>query len=337
MVKAKKFKHVTRLPILKYSGFSPKFDSIEIVKKQNYTVIKGVSITGDAPKDIIRLYNYGEALKRNPSKWPIYIAKLGHKYYPLESITEQLISDIGKWFGFELADSKICYIGGQIRFLSKYFIKKNTDELYHGADLYAGYLLNDKEFVDQVELNKMTQSFFTIGFTKEVIRHFFKDSHEQIFHSFMKMLFFDALIGNNDRHMYNWGVIRDVYGQNLAKFSPIYDSARGLLWNEQEDRILKVIDEKRVKSFINKYCKNSRPKIGIENKPDVNHFELISSYSEYYQRNELVQKIFKNKMLDDVIEKINVEYKTLFSKERRFLIIEVIRHRYAKLEKIVTL
>jgi hypothetical protein len=154
MKKEKNFKQVTKLPILKYSGFNPKFENIEVVKKHNYTVIKGVSITGDAPKDIIRLYNYGEALKRNPSKWPIYIAKLGHKYYPLESITEQLISDIGNWFGFELADSKICYIGGQIRFLSKYFIKKSTDELYHGADLYAGYLLNDKDFVDQVELKK---------------------------------------------------------------------------------------------------------------------------------------------------------------------------------------
>ncbi|WP_299112887.1 hypothetical protein [uncultured Winogradskyella sp.] len=130
-----KFKHVSKLPILKYSGFSPKFGDIEIAKKHNYCVIKDVAVTGDAPKDIIRYYEYGHSLKIKTKKWPIYIAKLGHKYYPLESITEQLISDVGKWYGFNLADSKICSIGGQIRFLSRYFLKKHTDELYHGADM----------------------------------------------------------------------------------------------------------------------------------------------------------------------------------------------------------
>jgi hypothetical protein len=211
--KNRQFKHVSKLPILKYSGFNPKFSKIEIAKKDNYCVIKNVAVTGDAPKDLIRYFEYGNALKRKPKSWPIYIAKLGHKYYPLESITEQLISDLGNSYGFKLAKSKICYIGGQIRFFSKYFIEVPTDELHHGADIYAGYL-HDKQFVDDIELKRMTQSFFTISFTRDVLKHFFKDSFNEIFESFMLMLFFDALIGNNDRHMYNWGVVRDIYGEN---------------------------------------------------------------------------------------------------------------------------
>jgi hypothetical protein len=230
------FKHASKLPILRYSGFTPKFSEIETAKKHNYFVVKDVSVTGDAPKDIIQYYEFGNSLKTKRKKWPIFIAKLGHKYYPMESITEQLISDLGKWFGFNLADSKICNIGGQIRFLSRYFLKEHTDELYHGADMYAGYL-NDKQFVDDIELQKMTQTFFTISFTRDVLNHFFKDSFNDIFKSFMLMLFFDALIGNNDRHMYNWGIIRDVYGEKRAEFSPIYDSARGLLWNKTEQQI----------------------------------------------------------------------------------------------------
>jgi hypothetical protein len=57
----------------------------------------------------------------------------------------------------------------------------------------------------------------------------------------MKMLFFDGLVGNNDRHMYNWGVVRDIYGKDIASISKIYDTARGLLWNMTEEQLDKVI------------------------------------------------------------------------------------------------
>lgn len=337
MKKHKNFKHITKLPIINYSGFNPKFNKIEIAKKHSYCIIKDVSVTGDAPKDIIRLYEYGHSLKRKHTKWPIYIAKLGHKYYPLESITEQLISDIGLSYEFNLASSKVCSLGGQIRFLSRYFIEKETDELHHGADLYAGYL-NDKNFVDEIEIKRMTQSFFTIKFTKEVIKHFFKHSHKEIFTSFMHMLFFDALVGNNDRHMYNWGVIRDVYGNNIAKYSPIYDSARGLLWNEKESKINEFAnDEKKLIDFVKKYCNKSKPKIGIEDKKNVNHFDLIESYKEFYSADEFVKKLFKSNKIEFVIKKINEEYKTLYSKERRYVISEILKFRYSKLKNIVNL
>lgn len=337
MKKHKNFKHITKLPIINYSGFNPKFSKIEIVKKHNYSVIKDVSVTGDAPKDIIRLYEYGYSLKRKHTKWPIYIAKLGHKHYPLESITEQLISDIGLFYGFNLASSKICLLGGQIRFLSRYFIEQETDELHHGADLYAGYL-NDDKFVDEVEVKRMTQSFFTIQFTKEVINHFFKDSHKEIFISFMHMLFFDALVGNNDRHMYNWGIIRDIYGNNKAKYSPIYDSARGLLWNEKESKINEIANNpNKLTDFVKKYCNNSKPKIGIEDKKDVNHFDLIESYKEFYSADKFIKKLFESNKIKIVIKKINEEYKTLYSKERRYVISEILEFRYSKLKNIVNL
>lgn len=59
----KKFKHINSLPIIKRSGYMPKFSNIEIAKKHRYTVITDISITGDAPKDIIRYYEYGIAQK----------------------------------------------------------------------------------------------------------------------------------------------------------------------------------------------------------------------------------------------------------------------------------
>ncbi len=332
----KNFAHISPLPIMKRSGFCPKPGEIEIAKKHCYSIIRDISVTGDAPKDIIRFYEYGKASKRKHKKWPIYIAKLGHKYYPMESITEQLITDIGFVYGFNMASSKISYIGGQIRFLSLYFLDNKTEELFHGADLYAGFLNNDKEFVDEVEEKKMTQDFFTIAFTKDVIDIFFtQEEKPTIFNSFMAMLFFDGLIGNNDRHMYNWGIVRDIFGKKAAFFSKIYDTARGLLWNQTEEQLNKIIKNGNVESFVKKYCINSKPKIGIERKNIVNHFKLIEHHVEYYKKNEFIISIFADQKLDEVIEMINTKYKKLLSNNRRFLIIEILKFRYNRIKKIL--
>jgi len=48
----------------------------------------------------------------------------------------------------------LAWLGGQIRFLSKYFIEEPCNQILdHGADLYAGYL-NDREFVEKIEEEK---------------------------------------------------------------------------------------------------------------------------------------------------------------------------------------
>ncbi|WP_127137597.1 HipA domain-containing protein [Flagellimonas oceanensis] len=320
------FIHLKPLPILGKSGYQHGMSGLLVAKKHSYSVIKDVAVGGDAPKDLIRLYEYGCGRKTNFNGWPIYIAKLGHKWYPCESITEQLISDIGRWLGFLLADSKLCVLGGQIRFLSKYFLSRNKEQLYHGANLYAGYL-NDEQFVDEVELAQQTQSFFTVNFTKETLSHFFEDTKEELFARFMEMLFFDALVGNNDRHMYNWGVIRDLFGIKNAKYAPIYDSARGLLWNYTEKKIDNILNSGQTKLSIESYCNASRPKIGVEGKSKINHFTLIEVHKEYFKTLDLVKNSLKPEVLDQVLENIDKNYKTLLSNNRRLLIKDILRYR----------
>ncbi len=138
--------------------------------------------------------------------------------------------------------------------------------------------------------------------------------------------------------MYNWGIIRDIYGNNKAKYSPIYDSARGLLWNEKESKINEIANNpKKLTEFVKKYCNNSKPKIGIEGRNNANHFDLIESYKEFYSADEFIKKLFKSNKIKFVIKKINDEYKTLFSKERRYIINEILEFRYSKLKKILNL
>lgn len=81
-------------------------------KKHNYFIIKDIAITGNAPKDFIRYYTFGKGLKNNSNTWPLYIAKHGHKHYPVEAITEYLLNRIGEEFGFTMAELGLGWFGG---------------------------------------------------------------------------------------------------------------------------------------------------------------------------------------------------------------------------------
>lgn len=66
---------------------------IEHLPLKKYRIIKGLSVGGDAPKELLRIYEYERGTIRagNPKNWPIYIAKTGQKWYPYESITEYIV------------------------------------------------------------------------------------------------------------------------------------------------------------------------------------------------------------------------------------------------------
>src|SRR5699024_1776004 len=88
--------------------------------------IRDVAIGGDAPKDVIQVYQYnGIIRKQSPKTWPVYIAKIGRNWYPNESITEQLITEIGKEIGVKIAESELFFIEGVIRFVVSTFAHTN--------------------------------------------------------------------------------------------------------------------------------------------------------------------------------------------------------------------
>lgn len=54
------------------------------------------------------------------------------------------------------------------------------------------------------------------------------------------MLLFDALTDNNDRHYYNWGVISHIKNEHKPYFLPVYDTAKGLLWNVSDEKVISL-------------------------------------------------------------------------------------------------
>ncbi len=332
-----KRKHITALPIKERSGYKPKPGKIPFVKKHHYFIVKNIVITGDAPKDFIRYYHYGRAGKANSAERPLYIAKLSNKHYSMESVTEYLLNRIGEVLGFKMAKSKLAYLGGQIRFLSEYFIEKPKEQLLdHGADLYAGYL-NDRDFVEEIEKQRQSPDFFTVQFTHDTLKHFFKDDYVLLWLEFLKLAVLDAFIGNNDRHFYNWAIVRNIKNDEKPVFSPIYDTARGLFWNDSEKKIRDCYQNKnRLSSFIKNYSENSYPKIGWEGAGKINHFELLDKLKTipYLISNDIIEHICKNETIEEVFSLIDTDFAELMSEERRGLIKLCLSYRHERIKKI---
>lgn len=281
---------IERVDLINASGYMPPgLQQLEALREGKYR-IRDVAIAGDAPKDFVHIYEYGSGTRENRSKWPKYIAKVGHKWYPNESITEHFLSRLGESLGFRMAQSKLVLARGQLRFCSRYFLRPDQS-LTHGAELFWGYL-DDRSFVEGIEAANESRNVFTFQFVQDAILHRYPDHAYEILDDFVKMLLFDAIVGNNDRHFYNWGVIEHPEGKHPPRFSPIYDTARALFWNTSEKKLGALYkSEKHYLRKLEDYVQGSKPKIGWDDSPEVNHFTLVKElYDCSEQWRELILK-----------------------------------------------
>lgn len=298
-----------------------------------------VSIGGDAPKNFIALYSFernSKVRKSNSKTWPRYIAKVGHKWYPLESINEYFFNRIGEVLNLRMAASKLVMANNQLRFLSRYFLNRD-ESLVHGAQVFAGYLA-DEALVEKIEKDGLARTFFTFQFAEAAIRHTFPNVADELLTDFLKMLIFDAISGNNDRHFYNWGIIKHIENKKRPIFAPVYDSARGLFWNEPESKLLTWLKTpNNLNTKIRKYAEGSKPKIGWEGLDDLNHFDLVEKLYTCYPRSQpICQELVNNKNCDKVIGLLNSEFSQFYSSERIDILEKCITYRFERLIQIIT-
>lgn len=334
-----------KIPVHKIENFTNSrlmmVRGIPIIKNRNYFVDDTVSVDGDAPKKFIGVYDYellGHRRKSNRKNWIRYIAKTGHKWYPVESVTELLLNRLGVVFGLKMAESRIAIIGGQLRFLSRYFLHSNKEELVHGADILAGYLNESTQYVEEVDEQKMTRDLFTLQVIEDAVANLFFYQKDEIMKDFVKLIIFDALVGNNDRHFFNWGVIRSVDSHFQPFFSPIYDTARGLFWNYSESKVIDIVKVNRtMDNHIHRYCKNSRPKVGWEGKKNPNHFQLFEQIytNEFYITKSEVKDLLATSVLERMKTEIKKNFQPLISVSRMTLISKCLEYRFNELRKLL--
>lgn len=320
------------------SGHLRNEGKIEILKEKNYYV-KEWSLDGDAPKQFIKVYWYEKdsgIRRKNLNTWLPFIAKSAEKWYPHESVIEYMINRIGQEMGILMNDIKLVKANGQIRFLSKYFLGRD-ETLNHGAEI-CGQHLGDMDMADDIAKDKKTaRDLFTFEFIKESIEAVYSLNYESILKDLVSMIAFDALVGNNDRHFYNWGVIDTKKNIKKApRFSPLYDSARGLLWNLSDKNVvyyLKVHNQNG-KKVVN-YIENACPRISLENNKKANHFDLIKfvkENSEAYSR--IISTLASEENEKNVLEMLSNEFYPYFIPERCELIELILKNRFKRVRNI---
>jgi hypothetical protein len=307
---------------------------IPTIKRSTYRVqsTSDLSIHGDAPKCFLLVKGYQPGISmRRTRNWSRYISKVGSKWYPVESITEQLITRVGQHLGFDVADSLLRMVGRQVRFLSRYFLDDENESLAHGIELFRDNFGHD--FVEDVAARKVERSFYTFSVVIKSIERTFPEAADAIVSGFVQMLLFDAIVGNNDRHPANWGVITSTRMTTLPRFSPIFDTARGLFWNASEAAIrLKLAD----KGAFQAYITNSRPQIGWHEEPNLNHFHLlqriVDAYPEY---RGLMENKAKSLDLDRCGSLLREEFSSLMSSDRLRLILTCLEARLSEVRRVV--
>jgi HipA-like C-terminal domain len=320
---------------MKCSGKILNETTIPLLKEDAY-LVKPIGLDGDAPKQFIKAYFYEEdstVRKSSSASWHSYIAKTAEKWYPHESVIEYMINRTGQQLGLHMNEIKLVKANSQIRFLSKYFLGKN-EKLIHGAEI-CGEHLGDMLMAEQIANHKAnSRELFTFEFIIAAVRAIFPDCFENLLVELVKLITFDAVVGNNDRHFYNWGVIgTKKKTTKLPIFAPVYDSARGLLWNLDDENIkhyLKV-HKQGGKKVIN-YIEEASPRISIEGNTQANHFQLIEFIKLYNNEyREIVNSLISKENESKVIAMLKDEFYHLFIPERCELITLILKTRFKKL------
>lgn len=317
------------------SGFVPSQGAI-IPMRLKYFKVLTESVGGDAPKDVIRFYQYGKGRVAKPKTWQKYIAKIGHKWYPNESITEHFLTSVGKCFGIQIANSQLVYVEDYIRFLSEHF-HNQKQSLVHGANILSRYLsMNNTKWIDDLDNQSLLKGEINIKDVIIALQDVFPDIN--ILDDFIDMLLFDCLTGNNDRHYYNWGVITHIKNSHKPYFSPIYDTARGLFWNKDEQFIISLYNDSNIQQHerIEIYANKSVPKISIPGNVKCNHFQLVGYLiANGYIKDRHIKRWSDNKSLQLTLNILDNSFKKLFTVKRRIIINKLLTLRFQKLKNIL--
>jgi len=334
-----RFKNKLRIESSAQVSGSINLNRISHLKESNYYIID-VPLDGDAPKQYIKAYFYYKNCPRisRPDNWNGYYAKTGGKSYPHESIIEFTINKIGDALGLNMNKTELVVINKQVRFLSQDFLDSGK-RLIHGTEILAEYF-EDKDWIEEVNRNRNTRrEILTFDVIEEAMIHMYPNQCHELLAGIVQMITYDALVGNNDRHFYNWGVIGDTLRSSTdsVTFAPIYDTARGLLWNIKEEKLLQMYERyKTDQSGILNYINRSKPRFSFEENPKANHFELIEYLVSYKSEYAAVVKALSSiEHQQSAVLSLKETIERLFSVERTELMVEVLNLRFEKIRNTV--
>jgi len=207
---------------------------------------------------------------------------------------EKLAYEIGKLIDVNVAKTEIGIHNGRKGSFS-YNVLNNGEYLVEGYSIIGDVL----DFSTSLEIYKTIGINYSVELLENVLA--------ERFPIFLKVILFDCLIGNTDRHHGNWAFITDENGTWL-RLSPLYDNGSSLCYLERPERIkLMQKDKKMLEAAL---FSKAKSQIGLGGERPVNHFNLFSYICSKYRTDmkrqmEFIENNISDKTLSDILERFD--------------------------------
>ena len=119
----------------------------------------------------------------------------------------------------------------------------------------------------------------------------------------VRIIMFDFIIGNSDRHHSNFGFLVNKDTGNNIEFAPLYDNGSSLCAYIDSEDVDNIINDKmKFESLVNTKSKSA---IGWENIRPIRHLDLIEQIrNNYYDETISLVEIIKNNINAESIDNI---------------------------------
>lgn len=228
-----------------------------------------------------------------------------------DHVSEKLASDIARLVMLPCADVELGRYKGNQGSMS-YLINARNEVLIEGISfinqIYPDY--NAQEMYD-----KSVNEYYSLEMLVKTIEKY------GLLTDLLKMLVFDYLIGNSDRHQNNWALIQDSNG-NL-KFSPLYDNSSSLCCYVKENDIPNILgrDLNRIRALVDTKSR-SIVRLDKKAKRTPRHYEVLSYIWENYNK-EIAGfvELIKVEINETAVNKILSKYpEDILNNDRKILI-----------------
>lgn len=200
-----------------------------------------------------------------------------------EDIIELITAEIGTIFGLDMMKVEIVTRNGKRGCLLRNFVDEFDVEVHaEGGELLSGLVEGYTELqASDFKNNELIDEGF------KLLTQF--NDWDTIKDIYIDMLIYDVLIGNQDRHPYNWKLL---YYETGFEFSPIYDNGASLGFHFNDNKLRNMVADT---VQLNRYVKRTRVKAGLFEEKFVKAKDLLKYLQKNFpwEFNRSVEKLYE--------------------------------------------